>query len=543
MVDIDLTNLELPDGWTRSRLAEGGCVIEVTDPAEELVVPLGVTGRHTLRLEFFTPANRRDLSMQLRLSSQPVWRRVRPMRFICDNRDAIQPVDVVTLDVQPGDALHIRTQPVNSIAIAGASLMPAGRETPPPGERSVGFVHDTNMSFSKFAIERPEDVYTIIGPYVDSHVTHIFWGTGVGTYSPLYDSPTFGWHGQEQKEFMANHRERTASAMRMLMGAGQDPLVLAVEYAHANGLQLWANHRISKNHDHDFRDDFSGGRFLIEHRDKLVLEPSGEPHFQTILSHAYPEARQTTVQCLAEQARYGVDGIYIDFLRKSPIVGWEERSVRDFAEEHGYDPRETRPEDFKQKWIQHLCTYPTLLLRELRETLESVERELGRRMPVAVNVRGGWRLTDGLTSGVIEGLDPFTWAKEGLVDIVIPGHDLWLQPEPLDRYSHGLADTSCEVWGAIGPQVRDVHRSGAEKEAFGAEYADTDPWRYLQAAHDYYSQGAPGVAIWEAQDAPSVPQVWNTIRHRIGSHTELRKEFGDKLGRFDGSDKFERRPV
>jgi len=542
-LNVDLSSIDLPDGWTRRGLGEDGCVIEARDPAEELVVPLGVTGRHTLRIEFFTPANRRDLSMQLRPSSQSTWRRVRPMRFIYDDRDAIQPVDVITLDVQPGDALHIRTEPANSIAIAGASLTPAEPETPPPGEKHVGFVHDTNMSFSKYTVKRPEDVYSILQPYVDSHVTHVFFGTGVGTYSPLYDSQTFGWHGQEQKEFMADHRERTAGVMRMLMEAGKDPLAMAVDYAHANGLQLWANHRISKNHDHDFREDFPGGRFLIEHRDKLVLEPSGEPHFQTIVSHAYPEIRQTTVQCLVEQARHGVDGLYIDFLRKSPIVGWEERSVGDFADRHGYDPREIRPADFKPKWIEHLCTYPTLLLRELRQALKPVERELGRRMPVAVNVRGGWRFTEGLTSGVIEGLDPFTWAREGLVDIVIPGHDLWLQPESLDRYSHDLHDVACEVWGAIGPQARNAHRSGAEKEAFGSEHADTDPWRYLQAAHDYYSQGAPGVAIWEAQDIPSVPQVWNTIRHRIGNHTELCKEFGDKLGRHDGSDRFERRFV
>ncbi len=539
---IELTALDLPDGWIRKDIP-GGAVIEARDPALELTIPLSVTGPHTLRLDFFTCANRRDASMQLRLTSQQIWRRVRPMRFIHDDRDTIQSADVITLHVQPGDALHIRTQPVNKISLAGAELTPAPNNTACAGEKNVAFVHDTNMSFSKFAIRNPDDVCSIIEPYVDSHVTHVFWGTGVGTYSPIYDSPTFGWHGQEQQDFMADHRARTAGVMRTLMKAGKDPLALAVEYAHANGLQLWANHRISKNHDHDFREDFPGGRFLIEHRDKLVLEYSGEPHFQTIVSHAYPEIRQTTVQCLVEQARYGVDGIYLDFMRKSPIVGWEEKSIEDFAGRHGFDPRETQPEEFKAMWFEHLSTYPSLLLRELRTALEPVERELGRRMPVAVNVKGGWRFTDSLPSCIFDGLDPFAWAREGLVDIVIPGQDLWLQQECLDRYLHGVKDTSCKVWGAIGPQVREVLRGGKERTAFGAEHADTDPWRYLQAAHDYYSQGAPGVAVWEAQDIPSVPQVWNTIKHRIGSHTELKKEFGDRLGRFDGSDNFERRFV
>ena len=546
-MNIDLTNIEMTNGWTRRTLTDGTCVIEARDPAAELIVPLDVTGWHTLHIDFFTYANQRAVSTQLKLSSQEIWRRVRPMRFIRDHRDAIQPVDALTFDVQPGDGLHIRTQPICTIALAGLSLSPANAVTPPARDRSVAFVHDTNMSLSKYAINQPEDLYSILKPYVGSHVTNIFFGTGVGTYSPLYHSQSFGWHGQEQKEFMATHRARTADVMRMLIAAGKDPLAMAVDYAHANGLQLWADHRISKNHGHDFRDDFAGGRFLIQHREKLVLEPTGEPHVQTILSHAYPEIRAETVQMLVEQAKYGVDGLYIDFLRKSPIVGWEPKSVEDFKEKQGYDPRGRRRDDFPSRWIEHICSYPTQLLRELRAALEPVESGLGRRIPVAVNVRGGWLFASGQPSCVIEGLDPLAWAREGLVDIVIPGHDLWLQTECLGRYMHNLSENRCDVWGAIGPRTKDAYRSEAEKRSIGGEVgnecADTDPWRYLQAAHDFYSQGTPGVTIWESQDIPSVPQVWNTIKHRIGSYTELCKTLGDKLGGFDGSDKFERRPV
>jgi hypothetical protein len=542
-VIVDLTRLLLPGGWHRRHLDDEVCIIEACDPADELVIPLDVSGRQTLRLDFFTYAHRRASSMQVRLTSQDIWRRVRPMRFIFDDRDAVQPAETDIIDVQPGDALHILTQPTNWVALAGITLAPAATsDSAPMGEKQVGFVHDTNMSFSKYAVKQPEDVYSILQPYVDSHVTHVFFGTGVGTYSPLYDSSIFGWHGQEQQEFRADHRARTAGVVRMLREASLDPLAMAVEYAHAHGLQLWANHRISKNHEHDFRHDFPGGRFLIEHRDKLVLERSGEPHHQTIVSHAYPEIREVTVQMLVDQARYSVDGLYIDFLRKGPLVGWEPRSVEDFTDRHGFGPRESRFDGFDMMWFEHLCTYPTQLLRDLRAALEPVEQELGRRVRIATNVRGGWRFTDGLPVCKTEGLDPFTWAQEGLVDVIIPGHDLWLTQQCLDRYTHHLVGTDCELWGAIGPRLREVQRSWEEIEALGEnDYADTDPWRYLQAAHDFYSQGTPGVAVWESQDIPSVPQIWNAIRHRIGSLTELDKTFGNRLGRFDGSDKFERK--
>jgi len=231
-MNIDLRAVELAEGWTRKGVMDGLRVVEARDPARELTIPLNVVGPHKLSIEFFTYGNRRDASMQMRVSSQPIWRRLRPMRFIDDDCDAVQPVDAMLLDIQPGDALHIRTEPASYIAIAGMGLTSTTPAAPAAGERRVAFVHDTNMSFSKYTIEKPEDLFSILQPYVGSHITHVFFGTGVGTYSPLYDSKTFGWHGREQKEFMADHRARTADVMRMLMAAGKDPLAMAVEYAH-----------------------------------------------------------------------------------------------------------------------------------------------------------------------------------------------------------------------------------------------------------------------------------------------------------------------
>ena len=191
------------------------------------------------------------------------------------------------IDVQPGDALHIRTQPTNGVALAGIALTPAAAsDAPPMGEKQVGFVHDTNMLFSKFAVKQPEDVYSILQPYVDSHVAHIFYGTGVGTYSPLYDSPAFGWHGQEQQEFRADHRKRTAGVVRMLVEAGHDPLAMAVEYAHANGLQLWANHRISKNHELE-----QLGRESLNHSCRRVrATPASSPAAETRVGLRAPKS-------------------------------------------------------------------------------------------------------------------------------------------------------------------------------------------------------------------------------------------------------------
>lgn len=527
---IDLPPLPLPDGWTR-RNVHGAFVISAEHPAGNLVIPLSSSGRCRIQWDLYTPANRRDLAMQYRLDSQQTWRRLRPMRFLANHDDAIQTVSTEALTIQPGDALHIRTEPASGIAIAGLALAPEGEPlTKPPPQRHVGLVYDSAMSLSTYRVDTPDDLHTILRPLADSHVSHLFWGTGVGTYNPLYESPTLGWHGRDQKSFKSDHRTRVATVMRRLMAAGVDPLSWAVDAAHEQRLQLWANHRISKNHAHDVRDDYPGGRFLQRHHDKLVCVTDGTPHYQMILSHAYPEIRAATVEALVEQAAYGVDGLYIDFLRKSPIVGWEPKSLADFEATHGYDPRQERPSDFRQTWLAHLRTYPTQLLRELRAALAPVEQRLGRRMPIAVNVLGGWKFSDGIPACAFDGLDPFRWAKEGLVDVVIPGHDLWLEPQCLDHYVMALQGTTCELWGAIGPQNREGKRSTQDGKHLGNEHADIDPWRYLAAAHDFYGQGASGVALWEAHDISSVPQIWETTRHRIGSPEILTERFGQPLG-------------
>ncbi|HAA74624.1 TPA: hypothetical protein DCE37_05840 [Candidatus Latescibacteria bacterium] len=66
---VDLTQLPLPAGWNRRQLDDEACVIEACDPADDLVIPLRVSGRQTLRLDFFTAAHRRESSAQVKLTS------------------------------------------------------------------------------------------------------------------------------------------------------------------------------------------------------------------------------------------------------------------------------------------------------------------------------------------------------------------------------------------------------------------------------------------------------------------------------------------
>jgi len=210
------------------------------------------------------------LAMEVRLSTQPHWRRVRPMRFMDNSRTVIQEGCLGVFDLEEGTYLSIGTVPGFKASLAWARTEPAAGSARPLHKGRAGVVFDVNMVMSQFRFDEPDDLYNVLAPYVDSDLSHIFWGTGVGTYSPLYFSDALGWHGQEQKEFMAEHRARTARVMRMLAEHGKDPLQMAVEFGRKHGLEIWANDRIGKNHERDFCDDFPGGGFLPEHKDKRV---------------------------------------------------------------------------------------------------------------------------------------------------------------------------------------------------------------------------------------------------------------------------------
>lgn len=564
-INVNLADLDLPDGWSRKEHRtrnDSVWIVSAEHPAPVISMPLPVenSGHFELHLGMVVRPKSRNAAMQVKIPGQRVWRRVRPMRFVEDSVLAVQDGMLGVFELDEGSTLQIRTEPVSYAAIAYVTLTPkakpktisnrtresserAGEESEVSRLRlqpaSAGVVFDTNMVMSTYRIEEPSDLDIVIAPYADSTFTHIFWGTGVGSYSPLYSSEALGWHGQEQKEFRADHRARTADAMRMLARHKVDPLTYATKIAHENGLQIWANDRISKNHEHDFRDDYPGGRFLLKHKDKRVLQSDFKPHYQCTMSFAYPEIRGMKVRTLVEQAKYDVDGLYLDFVRKPPLVGWESAVLDSFKKKYKVDPKKAPRDEWFDPWIDHGCRFVTEFMRDLREALDRVERERGRRIPVMAQVNGDWRYSNGFPYCRMDGLDPVVWAKEGLIDYLAPSetNSLWHQGQSFDRWRQLLAGTDCKLWGAMAQKFREGQRSTEERERLGPEHADLDPWRVLRHASDLYNQGAEGVYIWEAHDVPTVPQRWDVLK-RIGDRQFLHDTFSSLIGPYDGAHTF-----
>ena len=554
----ELARIALPSGWQRLRLTDKGeevFVLQAQHPAQALAVPLQGSGRHEVYLGLYR--GRSGLAaMHVKVSTERFWRTVRPMHFIDDPGGAVQCAHLGAFDLRPGAKLLVRPTRSKPAALAYVRVEPGRPEAGGEHRGNFGVVFDVNgvMGYGEYDIEGPDDLRAVIAPYAGSDVDRICWGTAVGSVKPLYFSETLGYFGQEQRAFASEARERSARVMRAFAKQGVDPLRLIVDFAHEMGLQLWADDRVCKLHEPDFRDDHPGGRFLLEHRDKRVQNMDGSLHEQWTLSFAYPEIRDLKLRLLAEQARYGVDGIFLDFMRKPPIVGWEPAALDSFKAQYGEDPRhhDGPREDWIHEWMAHQCSFVTQFMRDLRASLDEVGRELGRRVPVAVHVPGKWHFGLSVLSSYFSALDVATWAREGLIDIVAPSASdcLWHEHVSLDRVGPMVRGTGCELWASLGMQARALWatkvRDKARETAVGDirpldrynqpnpfPKADLDPWRVARSADDMYNQAAQGLFLWEAQELPVVLQRWDVLK-RLGDRDWLRRTFGHPIGPFDG---------
>ena len=170
--------------------------------------------------------------------------------------------------------------------------------------------------------------------------------------------------------------------LRQPAPGAKDLIPYAVEQAHANGIQVYADLPIFCNSELD-------QPFWEQNPDLVTYSESGEkdPH---MFSPAYPKVRAYKRAILLEWlSRYPVDGVQLDFIRW-PYYGND--SLHGYCA-HGYDEpllRELRrrhdlPDDFRPRpddprFVQIRSDYVALFIRELRDAL----RLNGIELPIGV---------------------------------------------------------------------------------------------------------------------------------------------------------------
>lgn len=525
-----LDDLPLPAGWVRRRYrvaSEMVGVLQAEAPAETLNVPLCSSGWQEIHVGLFRPRGG-QAALQVKLASERHWRSVQPMILCNDPGGALQDAVLGVLNLSTEEKLLIRPMSGRPACLAYVRCVPSAPPPPRVHHRNVGAIIDGADAMHQYCIEGPDDLAAVVHSFADSDFDRLCWGTAAGTFRALYFSEVTEYLGQGQTRFGRAFDEDGARVMANFARRGQDPLKVLIAASHAEGLQLWADHRICHAFPPGQFDDAIATRFYLDNQHMRVRDMDGTPNHQAALSLAYPEFRDWTVRFLTEQAKIGVDGIHIDFTRKDPIIGWEPAVYDSFKAKYGKDPKTWKGsrDGWLSDWLEHQSGFVTQLLRDLRRSLDLA----GRRIPVSVQIPEDFR---------INALDVGAWAREGLVDIATVSDRLWCRDFALDPLRTLVTGTKCEAWGCIHQRHPACFPTTPGP---GLGEAWVDPWRVARLAADYYNQGADGIYLWEAGTAPAVLQRWNVIRN-LGDRETLAKMFGHPIGPYDGRNAIEQFPL
>ena len=269
--------------------------------------------------------------------------------------------------------------------------------------------------------------------------------------------------------------ERSIVNLRLLVEAGYDPIGLMVDRAREKKIEAFITFRMNDSHgiwNPELYELYALSfitDFWLDHPEWRTSFPTGAMNF------AIPEVRERRLAELTECCeRFDIDGLELDFLRHPDFF-----------------PPGEGPENIEVM---------TAFVRSVREMTERVGNERGRPLLLTARVH------DTLSKCKAVGLDPVTWAKEGLIDFLTPSQELFTQEEsPIAEFKDVIKNIPIYgdiqvVWNIDGNVV------------------PLPPHDYQRVAKKHFQAGADGIYLFnfftERQDGREPP--WQVL-YQIGS--------------------------
>ena len=349
-------------------------------------------------------------------------------------------------------------------------------------------------------VQTVEDLLEIYEPLRDTDVGKLFLETGWVAGSMFYPTKVGEMRGSGEDVLSTERDRRIVESLRSYISRGIDPVKVRVEYVQSMGIDVYLGFRLAPMA--SVPPSWEPVAFWRDHPELRCVGRKGNTVPR--LSMAYPEVRKFYVDLFLELVDYGAEGVHVIYTRWAPFVLFEPPVIEDFKKEYGLDPRElpddpeaegglfTTDERLERHWAKYLTTF----MRELRQALDARQRRDGSRLGLAANV-----LYDAAYNRAAA-LDLETWAREGLVDILLPATSS--QSVPLIDYDYfrSLTEgTSCVFYADIFP------RQMPSKD-------------YIEAARRAYEGGAAGLSFWDSDRRIITKSQWNTVR-RLGHRDDL----------------------
>lgn len=225
----------------------------------------------------------------------------------------------------------------------------------------------------------------------------MYYPTKVGT---LIGAPEGRVYGGAKHVLLANNLLR-------LIADGKDPLQIAVEAAHAHGIKLEVNLRMSWHYE---TGNPWNSKFRNEHPEFRLKCWPGQA-LGPKLDYFHAPVREERLRIVSELAsRYDVDAIDLDFLRWTTVMGMAAQDS--FQRKFGRAP-DLANDDWE--WFRYRAGFMTDFMRKARAALDREGEKRGKRIEL-------WAITH-YEHFLRLGLDVETWIKEGLIDAVVAGNE------------------------------------------------------------------------------------------------------------------------
>lgn len=287
-----------------------------------------------------------------------------------------------------------------------------------------------NMFIYKKPPMTPEMLYPYIDEVAETGVTSFFMSPHYGM-PMIFPTKVAKMIGEDVSSELASKItldakpktiERGVTNLRSLIGAGYDPFGLVIDRAKQNNMEALISFRLNEVHWVEKKDALILSKFWKEHPEWRIGK-NGDPLSQVYLdilgprtspvvagwlpgglNFAIPEVREHRLAQMREMCeRFNIDGLDLDFQRFPMYfkLGEEKKHIETMT-----------------NWI-----------REIREMTREVAEKRGS--PILL----GARIMAEPEQNLEIGLDPFTWANEGLLDFVIVSHYLHNNfPLPIHEY-------------------------------------------------------------------------------------------------------------
>ena len=295
----------------------------------------------------------------------------------------------------------------------------------------------------------------LVDQYQGTGVTHMFWNVNyqrVGYRSEVWPS-----YWDVADETSITEWPRVYYELHKL--GIDDVFARVIPRCRERGLSPWISLRM--NDHHYGRDPSRVSPLFFDHPELRIHGGKG------LFNYARPEVREHYLKLAAEVLlRYDVDGLELDWIRT--------------------------PYNFDDRDLEHGREILTGFVRDVRRQTQTAARRLGHPVRLAVRVPATPEFAHAM------GFDAVAWAREGLVDMIIPS-DWW----------SGCADTPVEDWRAqLGPDARNCQLMPSTAGTYACTKKGFAMSRNLAAMRGFTAsmldRGADGIYLFnhfEAVDA------------------------------------------